>query len=74
MKGIGKERNGLYYLLSQIPKRDAHDEQNTLISSMVFNSEGFKWHNRLGHPSMKVLKSLSLIKKGEDINEDNQLS
>ena len=71
VKGIGKERNVLYYLPSQIPKRDAHDEQNTLISSMVFNSEGLKWHNRLGHPSMKVLKSLSLIKGGEDINECN---
>ena len=74
VKGIGKERNGLYYLPSQIPERDAHDEQNALISNMVFNSEGFKWHSRLGNPSMKMLKSLSLIKSGEYINECNNCS
>ncbi|KAH0775924.1 hypothetical protein KY290_007335 [Solanum tuberosum] len=53
VNGIGKERNGLYYLPNHFPERVAYNERNTLMSNVVMNLEGFKWHNRLGHPSMK---------------------
>ncbi|KAH0775844.1 hypothetical protein KY290_007255 [Solanum tuberosum] len=68
VKGISKEVDGLYYLPSQTPHGEGKSNEMIL---MTHNSENLNntllWHNRLGHPSARVLQQLSLT---SDIVDD----
>ena len=52
--GAGEERDGLYYFLGVTVARANKTGQKTSSSSSAL------WHRRLGHPTNKVLSSLSL--------------
>ncbi|KAH0776254.1 hypothetical protein KY290_007665 [Solanum tuberosum] len=54
VKGTGKERDGLYYFPRHLLERVKHVEQSLLTQAEKL--EGITWHNRIGHPSVKVLK------------------
>ncbi|XP_019230786.1 PREDICTED: uncharacterized protein LOC109211675 [Nicotiana attenuata] len=66
MKEIGKERDGLYILLSQLANKDMN---LSLLVKEVFTAEDINlWHIRFGHVSITVLRKM-LQNKAESIAE-----
>lgn len=69
VKGIGKEVDGLYYFSTQIPCRTGRSNGIVTMTQHLDN-HNLLWHNRLGHPSIKVLKHMSLY--GVDLSSCNK--
>lgn len=66
VKGIGKEIEGLYYFSNQFHEKSASDDSKVLMTK-AGDTGCMLWHNRMGHPSIKVLKQLSLVEKNFDV-------
>lgn len=69
MKGIDK-KEGLYYFFKIISNRFANEDAGLMVDNDVdvIALLGIRWYNRLGYPSLKVLKHLSLIKGIKDVD------
>lgn len=64
VQGIGKKKGDFYYFSTNISYMLANKDTGFMVNNSIDakDLQGIRWHNRLGHPSLKVLKHLSLIK------------
>jgi len=60
--GIGKEEEGLYIL-----KHEALSVAGAVVTNNRMTNLKF-WHLRLGHPSVKVMKHISILKNKVDVS------
>lgn len=72
VKGIGKENGGLYYLPATLKCDEDARRQKILMAQQCSSVEEMLWHNRLGHPSVKVLQHLFRNKHIYGSNECNR--
>ncbi|XP_015162188.1 uncharacterized protein [Solanum tuberosum] len=71
VKGIGRELDGLYYFPSQLPHGGGKNDETLLMTQSEVLMNKMLWHNRMGHPSAKVLSQLPLsFSDTDDICKD----
>lgn len=71
MKGISKEVDGLYYFSNHFSHDGPDNVGDKVMITKTGGTNGMVWHNRLGHPSVKVLRQLSLVEKESDVRMCN---
>lgn len=69
VKGTGKEIGGLYYLPSAFSSGQSASGDNKVLMTKTRGTDCMLCHNRMGHPSIKVLKRLTLVNKDFDVTE-----
>jgi hypothetical protein len=61
MIGLGKQHNGLYYLVALATKQHASKQTSTInqpTCNLITSSTNL-WHNRLGHTSLSLLRFIA---------------
>ncbi|MDV3170447.1 MAG: GAG-pre-integrase domain-containing protein [Candidatus Phytoplasma australasiaticum] len=63
VKGIGRLTGGLY-ILPDLNNTDDNKEPKLMAVDVSNIAEDLLWHRRLGHPSINVLRKMSLAMAG----------
>uniref|UniRef100_A0A803LXV2 GAG-pre-integrase domain-containing protein n=1 Tax=Chenopodium quinoa TaxID=63459 RepID=A0A803LXV2_CHEQI len=76
IKGVGRAKNGLYYLVNQPLGADLLTEEQNIHTCLAAQNEYASvpfavWHHRLGHASLKKLQHIPCVKK--IIKENSQI-
>ncbi|XP_055820218.1 uncharacterized protein LOC129889098 [Solanum dulcamara] len=66
VKEIGKETGGLYILLDHTNNHSPNKEPNLMVVALYNAGEYLLWNKRLEHPSINVLRKMSLALEGKD--------
>lgn len=61
VRGIGREVEGLYYFPNEFSCTTRDTDNVKMMMTQVADSDCMLWHKRMGHPSLNVLRQLSLV-------------